>query len=125
MHAGTYWIVVEGARQRDEGTFTISVSCTDVPTPAPTPAPSLFPTSSPPSEVPTPGPTTLPLSCASPAALYDSIVGQSAAASAKAKAVAVEADGGGSGSGAPQAASRGAPDGLRGRDEEAGHLSHR
>ena len=72
---------------------------TFMPTPAPTPAPSLFPTSSPPSEVPTPGPTTLPLSCASPAALYDSIVGQSAAASAKAKAVAVEADGGGSGSG--------------------------
>lgn len=53
---------------------------TELPTPSPTPSPTLFPTSSPPTSVPTPGPTTLPLSCASPAALYEGIMTHTAVA---------------------------------------------
>jgi len=50
---------------------------THIPTPLPTSIPSLSPTSSEPTPLPSPSPTILPLTCASPAALYESLVGQS------------------------------------------------
>jgi hypothetical protein len=49
---------------------------THPPTPLPTSVPTYAPTSSEPTPVPTSTPTILPLTCASPAALYESLMGQ-------------------------------------------------
>jgi len=49
---------------------------THIPTPLPSPVPTMAPTSSEPTPIPTPVPTSIELTCQSPAALYESLVGQ-------------------------------------------------
>ena len=58
------------------GDCSPSQAPTHIPTPLPTTVPTPSPTSSKPTPIPTPSPTSIPLTCASPSALYESLVGQ-------------------------------------------------
>ena len=61
----------------DTAACSPSETPTHIPTPLPTTVPTLAPTSSNPTPIPTPAPTALDLTCQSPAALYEGMVGQS------------------------------------------------
>mmetsp|Transcript_7561 Transcript_7561/g.14215 ORF Transcript_7561/g.14215 Transcript_7561/m.14215 type:complete len:328 (-) Transcript_7561:7-990(-) len=60
---GTYWLQLEGAREGEEGDFTLTLECGEAPSSEPTPEPSNTPTPKPsplPSIAPTPAPSPQP-----------------------------------------------------------------